>query len=1088
MSDPNETPEKSCDEANDQRTRQQIRDQIDRNFMVEAAAGTGKTTSIVDRMVNLIGRGACQIEHLAAVTFTRKAAAELRERFQAELSRRAAELQNGTEEEQACSVQMQRASDHVGRAFVGTIHSFCAVMLRERPIEFGVEPLFRELSEEEDLRLRDRAWHENIDDLFASGDALIDKIDELGLQRQDLRSCFDRFIEYRDVVSWPCVTPDRLNVGELQETTRAYIEEMEELIPCFPVERGNDQLMTHYENIVRAAARDWQREGDFFSLLEKMNRSRHVVQKQWHDKAIAKEEKHRFNAFRDTVVKPALQWWCRKRYEFVVQFVRRAVDVYDREKAASGGLDFTDLLLTTAQGLKTHPELRQYFQTRFTHLLVDEFQDTDPIQAEMILYLTSENMDEQNWRLCKPRRGSLFLVGDPKQSIYRFRRGDIVTYNSVKEIFESSGGEVLSLTRNFRSRAELRIWNNDVYRDKFRAEADQYVTASEDMLQGRNDASDGDLHGLRKLTLTDVATLEETTRAEADAIARFIRYAIDSKMTVPRSPRDLARGQSTTVQPCDFLIVPRGKKRITLFKEALDRHSLPCEVTGGNAFMNVKQLGVLLDCLRAIDDPHHPVHYLAIMRHRLFAFSDAELYDFKKEGGRFSFNVNAPDALDDELKSRFDAAHALLRRYQKWLRLFPFSTAVKRIASDLGLLASAAAEREGNVALGGFLKAIENLRQRSCDFDSASDLIGYLEDLEERDESEGCTALPPDPNVVRVMNLHKAKGLEAPIVFLADTARPYGGMPICHIDRTGDEPVGYMGITARYSKYQTRDVATPEDWKSLQQEEQRFLKAEEDRLLYVATTRAACMLVVSVGTEKSSWGGLHRYLQQSAELPLPSDADLDNAAPKIEDKAITPPASMSVAERWGKAMEPAYAIETAKEAALKGASRPQWESSGEYGYKWGSAIHELLEIATKTPSANMEKAATLLASRFELGSERIEELLDTIRSVTGSDIWRRSQAASRRFSELPIETLSQAEQKPVITRGVIDLIFEEPDGWVIVDYKTDDISEADLPSAVQYYRRQLDHYGKHWRDMTAFQVSELGLYFTRIDRYAVVSP
>ncbi len=1082
------------DEARDQESRRRIREELDRNFMVEAAAGTGKTTSIVNRMVNLVVSGSCEIEHLVAVTFTRKAAAELRERFQAELRLRAAELQQGSSpEEQATYVRLQSASDYVSRAFVGTIHSFCAALLRERPIEFGVDPSFRELDEEEDEQLREQSWQENINDLFASGDPLIDQIDDLGLDRKDLKSCFDRFIEYRDVEQWPCMTPQEIDIALLQQQTRGYIDDMKQLLPLFPAQRGNDKLMGRYEDIVRGSGKDWNRLGNFFKLLEKFDTSHGAVQKQWHNSNVAKQEKNRWDGFRQEVVRPAMDWWCRKRYRFVVEFVRRAVDVYERQKTASGGLDFTDLLLIAANGLKSQPGLRNYFQGRFTHLLVDEFQDTDPIQAEMILCLTSENVDERDWHHCKPRPGSLFLVGDPKQSIYRFRRGDIVTYNRVKEIFEQSGGEVLSLLKNFRSRDEIRTWNNRIYSEKFLPKSNQYITAAENMVQGRVDASDGDLSGVHRLTLQVDSKIDETTRREADSIAKFIRGAIDAGMTVPRRRNEVELGLRRTVEPKDFLIIPRGKKRIGFFKEALDRYEIPCEVTGGNAFMGIDQLSVLISCLRAVDDPHHGVHYLAILRDRLFAFSDAELYEFKRAGGRFSFTADAPGDLEAQLKRRFDDVNSRLRRYQVWLRTFPFSIAVNRIASDLGLLASAAAASEGNIALGGFLKAIEALRQHSCNFDSASDLIDYLEKLEELDETEGCTALPPDPKVVRVMNLHKAKGLEAPVVFLADTAQPYKGSPICHIDRSGDASTGYMGITAAHGQWATKEVATPAHWTQFQAEEQRFLDAEADRLLYVATTRAACMLVVSVGKDNSNWSGLHSYLSDAEELkvppPLATGASPHESPLSPGKVGLSGPGEGRANEiqgKWKSVTEPSYAIESAKEVALKGTSRPNWQASGDYGYKWGSAVHELLEIATKAPSADLQASAILLAHQYELGSERVDELLTTVRSVTQSDIWKRAQKANRCFSELPFETLSHTDDgKPVITRGVIDLLFEEADGWVVVDYKTDDITEADIESAVNYYRPQLKHYAQHWQDSTGYHVSELGLYFTRIDSYVV---
>ena len=126
----------------------------------------------------------------------------------------------------------------------------------------------------------------------------------------------------------------------------------------------------------------------------------------------------------------------------------------------------------------------------------------------------------------------------------------------------------------------------------------------------------------------------------------------------------------------------------------------------------------------------------------------------------------------------------------------------------------------------------------------------------------------------------------------------------------------------------------------------------------------------------------------------------------------------------------------------------------------------------------------MLANQYDLGSGRVDELLTTIRSVMRSDIWERARKSRCCFSELPFETLTHSDDgKPIITRGVIDLLFEEADGWVVVDYKTDDITDADVESAVHYYRPQLNHYAQHWHDSTGYKVAELGLYFTRINLY-----
>ena len=165
--------------------------------------------------------------------------------------------------------------------------------------------------------------------------------------------------------------------------------------------------------------------------------------------------------------------------------------------------------------------------------------------------------------------------------------------------------------------------------------------------------------------------------------------------------------------------------------------------------------------------------------------------------------------------------------------------------------------------VGGLLKAIEWLRNQSWDFDSAMDLIQFLEEVLEADDADACAALPPDGNVIQLMNLHKAKGLEAPIVFLADTSARSRGEVGCFVDRSAGEPAGYMGISAKLNEWKKVEVAAPDNWSALQSEEQKFLDAEHERLLYVATTRAACAVIVSVGKDNSNWASLHSYIENA---------------------------------------------------------------------------------------------------------------------------------------------------------------------------------------------------------------------------------
>ena len=177
----------------DQTTRDRIVQQLDKNFLIEAAAGTGKTTCMVGRMVQLIEQGVCDVEKLVAVTFTRKAASELRDRFQSALRQRASVLQaeNMITKDEALRKRVERleyGATYAQQAAVGTIHSFCARMLRERPIEFDVDPAFRELDEAEDEELRKQAWVQNTNDLLAQKSPLIDQLEELGINRELLEN------------------------------------------------------------------------------------------------------------------------------------------------------------------------------------------------------------------------------------------------------------------------------------------------------------------------------------------------------------------------------------------------------------------------------------------------------------------------------------------------------------------------------------------------------------------------------------------------------------------------------------------------------------------------------------------------------------------------------------------------------------------------------------------------------------------------------------------------------------------------------------------------------------------------------------
>ena len=857
----------------DQADRGQIVKQLDQTMLVEAAAGTGKTTGMLDRMVALIGTGLCQVDTLAAVTFTRKAAAELRARFQGQLEQAAQEA-TGNE-----AKLLQQAVAAAERCFIGTIHSFCARLLRERPIEAEVDLAFQELDKEADQQLRELAWDDFTSRLIAEEDPRLQQLRELGLQLDQLRSGFVQFAGYSDVQRWDA---PEIELGDLTPTVQAlteYADHMEELVPTFPDDRGNDTVMDKYEKIVLLRRnRNLQDPAELMEIMELLKADAKWVLSLWPGgRDQANEERDRWKPFCENVVKPLRDRLLAKRYRLVIKLMEEAVDKYKQYRQQSGRLNYQDLLMKASRLLRDKPQVRNYFRARFTHLLVDEFQDTDPIQAEVMMFLTASDPTEQNWRKCQPVPGSLFVVGDPKQSIYRFRRADIITYSQVKKIISDSGGIVISLTANFRTRDDLVTWGNTVFEVTFPREANQYSPTSSNMKVARQEGSKGDLTGIHVLQIpTEFCNKTLAVEYDAEQVARTIRHALDTGATVPRSAREAKRDAKPPVKPGDFMVITWGKKQLAHYGRKLQELGIPFQVTGGSAFSQVPELQLLVRCLRAVSEPDNPVALVAVLRSSLFGVNDQQLYEFRQHGGCFSYQSRVPEELNAETLRQFREIFKKLQSYQQWLRRLPPIAGIEHIARDLGLPMQALSQVGGNVQAGTIAKALEVLREQQKLFPSAAELIEYLDQLMARGaEFDGLPARAYPDQVVRLMNLHKVKGLEAPIVFLANPTGVWKPPINLHIDRSSDEVIGYLAVREKIaSSFGSSLLACPLGWDDYEQEEKQFFESEQKRLLYVAATRAGAQLIVSQKEKRNNtsyWNFFADYLEDSPKLPDPGE-------------------------------------------------------------------------------------------------------------------------------------------------------------------------------------------------------------------------
>ena len=1099
----------------DEPVRARIRTDLGTTLLVEAAAGTGKTTCIVARMLALVRAGAARPEGIVAVTFTKKAAAELRRRFREQLQRAVAETTDPDEQSRFAT-----ALERIDSMMIGTIHSFAGRLLRERPLEAGVDPGFRELDEAGDRLLRRQAWREFVTAAPTDHPQLLADLAAVGLRLGDLAGLFvERFATYGDVGHWPAPATDPPDVAAVVGAVEAFVRRIEgETFPD-PAARGTDQLMSALEQFARMTRRcDTSSVVAVMDLLQELDHSPKVTQGSWPGggatpaetraakKAAAIGWQEAWERLRDTVARPALTQWRAHRYPTAIAALTAALAVYDRLRADRGVLSFQDLLCKAAGLLAVHPEVRRSFRHRYTHILVDEFQDTDPVQAEMLLLLTAGDPRETDWRKCVPAAGSLFVVGDPKQSLYRFRRADIVTYAAVRRIIAGSG-DVLALTTNFRSRGDLVAWTNDVFTAEFPPEATVESPTFTPSTSGRREAAPtggerGWLTGIRTLRFVRSGTAGGIwSEREAREIAAFIRAAIDAGMAVPRTSDEAARGVTTACRPGDFLIVARERKHLGIYAAALHAAGLPVDVTGTLGEDQAEPLRDLRACLAALADPDDPVAVLALLRGPVFGFSDAELFAYKQAGGRFTGPIDVPAGLEPALAERFTAAREAFGRWRAWLRQLPVAATVERLCDDAGIwLIAAVADGEagprGRAVAGLVLKYVERLRAERLEVVSLHDCIDLLDDLigtSTREEFDPLTIDVPSTDRVRVMNLHKAKGLEAPVVFLADYQKRKTGTdatdgPSLHVDRTGDRTTGWLAVTQSVG-WTRKIVAAPAGWEALCEQERAFEEAEQIRLDYVAATRAGCGLVVSLfeKAEKAAKGEPETFVAEGAwgrfAPHLAAVADLPTITPVTGRPAPTAAGSGPVAigatlgGRIAACLAATFGRISPRELLTEPAEGIRFTGDG-LGEPWGRAIHRLIEMAARDPRLNLDAAAATVLSGEEVSLAHHARAVATVREVLASPVWQRAQASRTRFVEVPfsvqvrgadlparVRTLAgDGEPLPTVIRGVIDLVFAEAaGGWTVVDWKTDAVTRASEGLLEDHYRPQVELYADCWR-------------------------
>jgi ATP-dependent helicase/nuclease subunit A len=1142
----------------DQASRDRITGDLAVNLLVEAGAGAGKTTEMVRRMVALVRSGTARVDEIAAVTFTRKAAAELRERFQTALEK---ELRASLSEQALdTAARLDAALRSIDQSFLGTIHAFCARLLRERPLDAGLDPAFRETLGGEEIRLRRRFWHGYVERLTLEARPEIRGLADVGLTPPQLTGLFEVLAAQPDV-EYPAQREARPDASAVRRRIESIMDRAASHLPREEPRGGWDRLqatlrMLRFHRFVLG----WADDVRFLDIVAELRPSSFAARKaRWPDGAAAKElERELVSLFSGDGAAAGLvrRWWAH-RYPAALSFARDAAHAYEQERVRTGALNFQDLLIFAARLLRESPTARRELSDRYRFLLVDEFQDTDPIQAEVLFLLASnEELDLFDaavtdahdaaredtafaaWRHLTPRPGALFVVGDPKQSIYRFRRADMTLYQQVKRRFTTFGA-VLELTANFRSRSGIGAFVNETFVERFPAEStDVQARFAPMQVQSATATPAPPAEGVFWYELDDPVhgRVQQLARQDADRVATWIAERV-------------RRGERS---PGEFLLLTANTKWLARYAAALEARNVPVQVTGasvgGPDSIELDELRLLL---RALHDPGDASLTVAVLVGLCFGLDYEQLTAHTEAwapvGGlprRAPFSFTSAWA-----NAGSETEHALATLHDFWqlTRRLPSDLAVAEIVDRLGILPFAAAGDLGESRAGALLFALDTVRAAALAGDAS--LAGAIAALDAAlDETESEAPLEPGRGgAVRVMNLHKAKGLEANVVILATPFGDWSPPPTARVVRapTG-RALGYATVTERRTPDHTVTLARPADWPDHEAEEQRFNHAEEQRLLYVAASRAAHELVIGCAynvNSPSRWRSFHPWLQRNTtrlELPQPARPprqELEVTAGQLQDAVEHTAAARARHGQHGYraatvsarkievrtlAAAPADATSrTLAAAPAEATSEPAAVDHGaddapvRRGTDWGSAVHDGLQYAAQ----GMSGAALRDACRNRLVAldrpldaagqpAELDELLTIIAAVLDSPLWQRALAAGSMLVEASFAVPFSAAEYAALTGagpaapdapggdthgsnapapdapalevvdGRIDLVFREADGWVLVDYKSDAAGDRVPADLLRSYQGQLILYAAAWRRATGEPVTETALLFT----------
>jgi ATP-dependent helicase/nuclease subunit A len=881
----------------DEAARERIRTSLDESLLVEAAAGTGKTTELINRVVAVLSGGRGKVENLVAVTFTRKAAGELKLRLRQELDRAlgAARARVEAAEEGSAAgaaagqegLRLEHAIAHLEEARIGTIHSFCADLLRERPVEAEVDPAFQEISEPEEKRLLRRAFRKWLEAELKEGSAILRRSFERGRRGDQgaTESLYQAGIDYKDFRDFN--RPWQRRAFPRQERIDWLLERVEKLadLSQSPANRQDalfesllgvrelaERLRRERKEGVRRDDDRW--EGLLVRLAEQLGRNRKKGRGPYAQDVLREDVLRQREALLEDLRRFAADSGADLAALLQAE-MRKLVDAYDRLKRAAGALDFVDLLLLARNLVRGNAAVRRYLQQKFTHIFVDEFQDTDPLQAEVLLLLAADNPEETDWRQARPAPGKLFLVGDPKQSIYRFRRADVMLYQELRDRLRERGVALVHLTHSFRAPRPLQEAINQAY-----APAMQQNRLSGQpgyvRLEGNREPIAGQPY-LVALPVPEPYGGREHAGPRAieaslpEAVGGFVNWLLHESGWKVRKPDSGSSEELVPIEPSHIAILFRrftswGRDVTREYRRALEAREIMHLVVGATAIHTREEMETLRAALAAIEWPEDELSVFATLKGSIFALPDSALLRYRQLARTLHPFRRRPERLEKDLEPVAQALDALAGLHRRRNGRAVVET-LQELLESTRAHAGFALRPAGHQALANVYRLCDEARN----FEARGGISfrAFIEELEsqaEREERSESLVFEEGAEGVRLITVHKAKGLEFPVVILADLTAKLAREASRYTDRE-------QGLCAQR-------LAGCEPWDLLEHQGEETARdgAEGIRVAYVAATRARDLLVVTTVGESPYQGGWLEPLNRSL-YPDPERARHSRPAP-----------------------------------------------------------------------------------------------------------------------------------------------------------------------------------------------------------------